>query len=101
MGYFFDYLDIRGVNMEECFEILTKAANENAKWLPNVIFRYLQNHKARVESKEITSATLLNYVKPIKLYCELMDMPIPWKKIMRGMPRGRRYANDRAPTLET
>ena len=56
--------------------------------------------KDRVESKEITSTTLLNYVKPIKLYCELMDMPIPCKKIIRGMPRGRRYANDRAPTLE-
>ncbi len=29
-----------------------------------------------------------------------MDMLIPWKKLMRGMPKGRRYANDRAPTLQ-
>ena len=29
-----------------------------------------------------------------------MDIEIPWKKILRGMPKGRRYANDRAPTLE-
>ena len=61
MGYFFNYLDIHGANMEECFEILTKAANENAKWLPSVIFRYLQNHKDRVESKEITSTTSLGF----------------------------------------
>jgi hypothetical protein len=43
---------------------------------------------------------LHNYIKPIKLYCKQMDIQILWKKIMRGMPRGRRYANDRAPTLE-
>lgn len=28
-----------------------------------------------------------------------MDIPIPCKKIMRGMPKGRRYAADRATTL--
>jgi hypothetical protein len=29
-----------------------------------------------------------------------LEIPIPWKRITRGMPRGRRYANDRVPTLE-
>jgi hypothetical protein len=29
-----------------------------------------------------------------------MDITIPWKKVMRGMPKGRRYANDRAPTID-
>ena len=57
-------------------------------------------HKGRVERKEISTATLRNYIKPIRLYCEQMDIPVPWKKLMRGMPKGRRYANDRAPTLD-
>jgi hypothetical protein len=30
----------------------------------------------------------------------MADVSIPWKKITRGLPRGRRYADDRAPTLE-
>jgi hypothetical protein len=53
-----------------------------------------------MEAKEITAATVRNYVKPIKLFCEMNDILIPWKKITRGLPRGRRYADDRAPTLE-
>jgi hypothetical protein len=24
---------------------------------------------------------------------------IPWKKISRGLPKGKRYADDRAPTI--
>jgi integrase len=100
MRYFLDYLNIRQKDVEERFDILTLEAKGDINWFTNVIFKYLQGHKGRVERKEISSATLRNYVKPIKLYCEQMDIQIPWKKIMRGMPRGRRYANDRAPTLE-
>jgi len=100
MGYFFDYLNIHQTDTEECFKILTQKAKADFNWLVNAIFKYLQGHKGRVERKEISSATLRNYVKPIRLYCEQMDIPIPWKKIMRGMPKGRRYANDRAPTLQ-
>ncbi len=33
------------------------------------------------------------------MLCEQLDIPVPWKKILRGMPKGRRYANDRAPNL--
>jgi hypothetical protein len=62
--------------------------------------RYLQGHKQRVERKEITGSTLRNYIKPIKLFCEQLDIEVPWKRIIRGMSRGRRYANDRTPTLE-
>ena len=29
-----------------------------------------------------------------------MDIDVPWKKLMRGMPKERKYANDRAPKLE-
>jgi hypothetical protein len=34
------------------------------------------------------------------MVCEISDLSIPWKKISRGRPRGRRYADDRAPTIE-
>ena len=99
MGYFFGFLNI-DEDTEECFEILTRKARADINWLVNGIFRYLQVHKGRVERKEISTATLRNYIKPIRLYCDQMDIPIPWKKLVRGMPKGRRYANDRAPTLD-
>ena len=54
--------------------------------------------KERVEKKEITAATALNCVKTIKLFCEMNDILLPWKRITRGLPKSRRYADDRAPT---
>ncbi len=30
----------------------------------------------------------------------MADIPIPWKKITRGLPLGRNAANDRAPNIE-
>jgi hypothetical protein len=52
-----------------------------------------------VEQKEITAATFNNYVKSIKLFCEVAEIPISWKNIVRGLLNARRYADDRAPTL--
>jgi hypothetical protein len=88
------------VSIEQRFSIFLAKAKEDNNWLKNNIVKYLQGHRLRVESKEMTGSTLRNYIKPIKLFCEQMDIEIPWRKIIRGMPRGRRYANDRAPTLE-
>jgi hypothetical protein len=34
------------------------------------------------------------------MFCEVTDIIIQWKKITRGIPRGKRYADDRAPTIE-
>jgi hypothetical protein len=28
------------------------------------------------------------------------DLQIPWKRITRGLPKGRKHAYDRAPTIE-
>jgi hypothetical protein len=95
-----DYLDINSNDPGECFEIITEKAKADFNGFVNAIFNYLQGHKGRVDRKEISSATLHNYVKPIPLNREQMEFPIPWKKIMRGMSKGRRYANDRAPTLQ-
>jgi hypothetical protein len=35
------------------------------------ILRFLQYQKDRVEQQQITGATLRNFVKPIKLFCEM------------------------------
>jgi hypothetical protein len=43
--------------------------------------------------KEITGATLINYLKANNLFCEMSDISINWKKITRGVSRGKRYTN--------
>jgi len=34
------------------------------------------------------------------MFCEVTDIVIQWKKITRGIPKGKRYADDRAPTAD-
>jgi hypothetical protein len=100
LRYFLDFAGIENLSIEQRCNILGERAKKDVSWLTNKIIKYLQIHRQRVEAKEITASTLRNYVKPIKLLCEQTDISIPWKKILRGLPKGRRFANDRAPTYD-
>ena len=34
------------------------------------------------------------------MFCEVTDIIIQWKKVTKGIPRGKRYADDRASNIE-
>jgi hypothetical protein len=105
---FFDFINIEGESIQQrCRNVVDMERGRNSmtvggdgRWLLNNILRFLQAQKERVDRKEITGATVHNFVKAIKLFCEMNDITIPWKKITRGLPKGRKYAYDRAPSLE-
>lgn len=99
---FFDFIEFKIADKDivvRCNEFAEKAKN-NTNWALSQIVRFLQYQKERVENKEITSGTLKNFVKSLKVFCEMADISIPWKKITRGLPNARQSANDRAPTIE-
>jgi hypothetical protein len=100
LGYFLDYIGIEKGTINERCNVFAEKAKNDINWVANNILKYLQVHKDRVERKEITGSTLRNYIKSIKLFCEQMDITIPWNNITRGMPKGRKYANDRSRTIE-
>ena len=101
LGKFLDFLNIQqGGILEDKSRIFAKKGRDDNIWAFNSILSFIQLLKERVDRKEITAGTIRNYVKSIKLFCQMADIAIPWKKITRGLPRGRRYANDRIPTLE-
>jgi len=58
---------------EQCKMFAEKARSEDG-WLVNITIQYLQYQKDRVNRKEITGSTLRNYVKVIKLFCEMNDL---------------------------
>jgi hypothetical protein len=91
-------IEIKGVE-ERCNDFAEKAKND-ISWTLNQIIRFLQLQKDRVENKEITAATLKNFIKSLKSFCDSADLDLPWKKITKGLPKARQAANDRAPTLE-
>jgi integrase len=98
---FFNYIKLLpDETMENRYNSFAAYARNN----PNLVFKniigFLQFQRERVERKEIVGATLKNFVKPLKLFCEMSDIPVPWKKITRGLPKVKRYADDRAPTYD-
>ena len=101
MKIFFNYINLLpNGNLEEQCNIFAAKGLEDHRWAFNTIIKFLQYQKERVEKEDITGATLSNFVKTIKLFCEMTDIPIQWKKITRGLPKTRKYADDRAPTIE-
>jgi integrase len=97
---FFRFINVQGDTIQERCKAFAEISKNDNVWALYNVRKFLQVYKERVERKEITGATIRNYVKSIKLFCEMNDILIPWKKITRGLPRGRRYAEDRAPTIE-
>jgi hypothetical protein len=84
---------------EKCTLFVNRANSQNG-WLVNIIIQFLQFEKERVNRKQITGSTLRNYVKVLKLFCEMNDLLVPWKKLTRGLPKSRNYADDRVPRLD-
>jgi hypothetical protein len=84
---------------ERCNEFASKGLKDPS-WAFHCIIKFMQFQRERVEREEITSSTLRNFVKAIKLFCEMSDIAVAWKKINRGLPKIRRFADDRAPTIE-
>ena len=108
---FFDFIGIEGGEGEEGKEdieeqglaFLDQAKREGSTWVAQNVMSYLNHHKERVLRNEIASGTLKNLYRPIKTFCdaypEISDS-IPWKRILKAMPKVKLYSNDRAPTLD-
>jgi hypothetical protein len=100
LAKFFDFIGIADTRLEDRARAFAERGKKDSNWAFNNIVKFVQFQNSRVNNKEITGATVRNYVKSIKLFCEMADIPISWKKITRGLPKGKKYADDRIPTIE-
>src|SRR5919202_673573 len=71
---FFNHIALfpEGTMEERCNLFATKGLKD-PNWAFSSIVKFLQFQRQRVEREEITGATLRNFVKAIKLYCEMSD----------------------------
>jgi integrase len=99
---FFDFIqfEIEVKDLENRCNDFAERGKSDISWTLNHIIRFLHFQKKRVENKEITAATLKNFVKPLKVFCDSADIAISWKKVTRGLPKARLASNDRAPTID-
>ena len=74
--------------------------SQDSNWAFNNILKFIKHELERVNRKEIRPGTLRNYVKSIKLFSDMADLQKSWKKITKGLPNERRYADDRVPSID-
>jgi hypothetical protein len=100
LAKFFDFIGLTKDTMKESTKTFTKRGKRQPDWVFVSVLRFGHAQKERVDNLEISPATLRNYIKAVKLFCEMNYVVVPWKKVTRGLPKARRFADDRAPTLE-
>jgi integrase len=97
--FFLNFLTLSGTLHDQARDFVSKA-RENPMWVQESLMSFIDYQKERVKRGELAESTVPNYYKATKLFCVMNDIVLNWKKISRGLPSGRRAANDRAPTLE-
>jgi integrase len=96
---FLDFLNLSGDLQNQAKEFL-RNAKANPKWVQDNLIQFISHQNERARRGEISVSTIPNCYRATKLFCEMNDVVLGWKKIARGMERVRKAANDRAPTLE-
>ena len=75
-------------------------AKESPSAAEKKILSLLSQDRLKIERGEITAGTVNNWLKTVRLFLEMNDVILNWKKIKRMLPTIRRYALDKVPTLE-
>jgi hypothetical protein len=96
---FLDFLHLPGDLQDQAKKFL-RNAKANPKWVQDNLIEFISYQNERAKRGAISVSTIPNYYRATKLFCEMDDVVLAWKKIARGMERVRKAANDRAPTLE-
>jgi integrase len=99
---FFDFLEIDGEIIEQATIFVKRYKHDKDGELEKQLMMFARYQKERVNRKEISPSTVPNYFKSIKLFCQANRLSniVEWKLVSKGMPRGFKSADDRAPTLE-
>jgi integrase len=100
LSKFFEFAEIQGTSLQTKALSFIRKSTLDSTWIFTIVLRFLEHQNSRVNNREICGATVRNYVKAIKLFCEMADLQVPWKKLTRGLPRAKSYSDDRIPSLE-
>ena len=80
LKFFFDSI-FPGLNIDSQAIEFTKKAKGNDQFVYSSFIKFIVIQNNRVDRKEITPGTVRNYYKAAKLFCEMNDIVVNWKKI--------------------
>lgn len=81
----FDFLGLSEPLDNQAHEFLRKG-RDNPQWAYKSFIRFIIFQKERAKTGEICESTISNYYKAAKLFCEMNDVVLNWKKIAKGIP---------------
>ena len=85
---FLDFCKFEGSNVEQkAMKFSGFARSKSQEEIEDLVIRFVLFQKERIEKSEITSGTLGNYVKAIKLFCRMNRINIFWEIISRSLPK--------------
>jgi len=73
---------------------------KDRQWFEDKLIDYFIHQNQRAEIGEISVNTIRNYLKPIKLFCEMNGILVNWKLISKGIRKGDRISSDRPPSID-
>jgi hypothetical protein len=81
-------------------KFFVELARKDMDLASDVIAAFIKEDKKRVTSGEISSQTIPNHIKPIKVLLDANRVPIHWKSLHKLLPRREAKSKDRAYTKE-
>jgi|SRR5689334_9921582 len=98
---FLDFCKFEGLNVEQkAIKFCSFAKSKSQEEVEDLIIKFVIFQMERIDKGEITSGTLRNYIKAVKLFCRMNRINIFWAIISHSLPKVKQHANDRIPTVE-
>jgi hypothetical protein len=72
LNNFFDFLGLEGDKIEQKSRVFLDLARKSSNQTFNCFLKFIQFQNSSIK-KEISGATVRNYVKSIKLFCDISD----------------------------
>jgi len=77
-------------------EAFVEKATSDKKWGEAVVVDFAKSAMDR----KLAGGSVVLLIAPVKKFCKMNDVPINWDRVGAHLPRQRKYASDRAPTME-
>jgi len=66
---------------EDVLYYFLRNAKQNPEWVQNNLIQFISYQNDRAKRGEISVSTIPNYYRATKLFCEMNDIDLGWKKI--------------------
>ncbi len=81
LRYFLSKVGLTNGSIEELCRIFVEKGKQDPNWIINNIVTFVMEYKDGYDRREISSgSTIRNYIKVVKLICEMNDIGINWKR---------------------